>query len=133
MNIINQNNEEWALLSMKAWEAREKAYILGNTKVGASLLSETRNIYTGCNIEHIYRSHDIHAEVNVISSMIASGDRNILKILIVAERDFFTPCGGCMDWIMQFAIEETLVGFQNRKGGEIRIFNTHELMPFYPK
>jgi cytidine deaminase len=127
------NEKDWIHLSEKAWEIREHAYLFGETKVGASILSENENIYCGCNIEHRYRSHDIHAEVNAISNMISAGDTHIKKILIVAERDFFTPCGACMDWIMQFSDEHTLVGFQNERNGEIQIYRTEELMPHYPR
>lgn len=97
------------------------------------MLSENNRIYCGCNIEHKFRSHDIHAEVNAISNMVSLGDKLIKKILIVAERDFFTPCGSCMDWIMQFADEDTLIGFQGSKNGEIQLFKARELMPYYPK
>ena len=124
---------DWTELSKKAWVARENAYTIGKTKVGASILSENDRIYCGCNIEHKFRSHDIHAEVNAIGNMLGFGDVLIKKILIVAERDFFTPCGSCMDWIMQFANEDTLVGFQNTRNGEIQLFKTKELMPYYPR
>ena len=123
----------WILLSQKAWEVRENAYILGETKVGASVLSENDKIYCGCNVEHKYRCHDIHAEVNAISNMVSNGEIQIKAILIVAERDFFTPCGGCMDWIMQYANENTLVGFQNSKSEKIQTFKVFDLMPYYPK
>jgi cytidine deaminase len=124
---------DWNDLSKKAWTVRENACTIGNTKVGATILSESNSIYCGCNVEHPFRSHDIHAEVNAIGNMVSSGDKLIKKILIVAERDFFTPCGSCMDWIMRFADEDTLVGFQGSRDGEIRSFTTKELMPYYPK
>ena len=124
---------DWELLSKKAWEVRENAYILGKTKVGVSILSEKDKIYCGCNVEHKYRCHDIHAEVNAISNMVSKGDSYIKAMLIVAERDFFTPCGGCMDWIMQYANEDTLIGFQSSRDGDIQIFKVYDLMPYYPK
>jgi cytidine deaminase len=126
-------NEEWKLLSEKAWEVRERAHLYGDIKVGASLLAENGQIYSGCNIEHNIRSHDIHAEVNAICNLISSGGKKIKKIFVVAEMDLFTPCGSCMDWILQFSTEETLVGVQNKRGGEFRIFKPVELMPFYPR
>ena len=88
-------------LSPHAWEARANAFTIGGTKVGCALISSGR-IYTGCNVEHHFRSHDIHAEVNAIGSMVCSGDKQFEALLVVAERNFFTPCGACMDWVMQF-------------------------------
>ena len=130
--LIDIKNLPWEKLSVAAWKVRENAFIIGKTKVGAAILSDKGNIFSGCNCEHKYRSHDIHAEVNAVGNMIAGGDEKIVCILIAAERDFFTPCGSCMDWIMQFASEECFVGFEN-KDKKLVVFNVNELMPYYPR
>ena len=122
----------WADLSMSAWRARENAHLFGTTKVGAALVSERNKIFTGCNVEHQFRSHDIHAEVNAIGNMIAGGERKLVAILIVAQRERFTPCGSCMDWIFQFGGPECKVAFQNKPDGNISFYTAHELMPHYP-
>jgi cytidine deaminase len=115
-----------------AWRVREKAYILGATKVGAAVLSSDGNIFTGCNVEHRFRSHDVHAEVNAITTMVASGRTELVAVIIAAERDRFTPCGSCMDWIYQFGSHSCLVGYQSKEGGEIKLLRADELMPYYP-
>jgi cytidine deaminase len=107
--------------------------VLGKTKVGAAAISEDGTIFVGCNIEHPFRCHDVHAEVNAITSMVAGGYRELLAILVVAERELFTPCGGCMDWIFQFGGPSCLVAFQSKRGAKIRTFRAEELMPYYPK
>lgn len=122
----------WDQLSDRAWQVREHAYLFGKTKVGAAVLSESDKIYVGCNIEHVFRSHDIHAEINVISTMVAQGENKFKAILIVAERHKFTPCGSCMDWIMQHGGPDCRVAYQNSKDGEIFEFSATELMPHYP-
>lgn len=122
----------WEAMSKVAREVRENSYILGNTKVGACVFTETGKIIGGCNVEHMYRSHDIHAEVNAIGNMIASGEKKFKAILIVADRDFFTPCGGCMDWIMQHGEESCIVAFENIRGMRTE-FLAKDLMPFYPR
>lgn len=120
-------------LAAAAWNTRENAHILGNTKVGCSVLTDRGRVFGGCNVEHMFRCHDVHAEVNAISSMVSSGDRTIIAVVIVAERDRFTPCGGCMDWIMQFGSEDTVVAFQPERGGPLQRYSAHELMPHYPR
>ena len=132
MKTIKLTKVELNSLSTLAWRARKNSFVLGNTKVGACLLSNKGQYYTGCNVEHIFRSHDIHAEVNAISNMIVGGERRLKAILIVAMRSKFTPCGSCMDWIMQHGGKNCIVGFQNKKGGEIIFFRAGELMPHYP-
>ncbi|MGC2237990.1 MAG: hypothetical protein WA584_17655 [Pyrinomonadaceae bacterium] len=119
-------------LAQAAWKVREKAYILGKTKVGAAAMCSDGNIFSGCNVEHCFRSHDVHAEVNAITSMIAAGYTELVAIVIAAERERFTPCGSCMDWIYQFGGHTCLVAYQSKTDGDLTVYSAHDLMPFYP-
>jgi cytidine deaminase len=133
IKLTTENIEAVLLrLASVAWVIRENAYVLGKTKVGCAILSDDGRIFGGCNAEHRFRCHDIHAEVNAISSMVAAGGRHIKAVLIVAERDRFTPCGGCMDWIMQFGSESTVVAFQAAQNGIFQKYTAGQLMPHYP-
>lgn len=123
----------WRAMADMAWQCRENAHILGNTKVGAAAVSSSGRVFVGCNIEHMYRCHDVHAEVNAITSMVASGHKKLIAVLVTAEREFFTPCGSCMDWIFQFGGGDCMVAYQSSRNGEIRIFKAQELMPYYPR
>lgn len=127
------NDELWKKLSKEAWFSRDKARVLGTTKVGAATLSSIGNIFSGCNVEHKFRSHDIHAEISAISSFVTSGNNELLAILVVAEREEFTPCGSCMDWIFELGGPNCLVGFQNKPYGEITEYQAKDLMPHYPQ
>jgi len=124
---------DWAQLSREAWRVREHAYLFGKTAVGAALLTAADELFSGCNIEHRFRSHDIHAEVNAITSMVARGHRELRVILVVAERERFTPCGACMDWIFQFGGDDCIVGYQVAPDGDVTSHTAAELMPFYPR
>ncbi|MEM3846930.1 MAG: hypothetical protein QXU98_14645 [Candidatus Parvarchaeota archaeon] len=90
-------------------------------------------VFPVCNIEHWYRSHDIHVETNAIGTIVAAGEMELLAILIVAEKESFLPCGACMDWIFEMGGPRRLVGFQNRERGFIKTFRADQLMPYYPK
>jgi len=124
--------KQWRELADAAWDCREHAYVIGSTAVGAAALSSEGKIFAGCNVEHPFRSHDVHAEINAITSMIADGGKRLLAIVIVAERKRFTPCGACMDWIFQFGGPSCIVGYQSKMGGTIRKFRARDLMPYYP-
>ena len=123
--------DTWNKMATQAWNSRKNARILGKTKVGAAVISKGK-IFGGCNIEHKFRSHDIHAEISAVSSMISSGHKKLDAILVVAERIKFTPCGGCLDWIFEFGGPKCLVGYQTKKDSKITIFKAEELMPHYP-
>ena len=125
-------DDEWARMSDAAWSVRERARVHGKTRVGAAVLSEQGNVHVGCNVEHLFRSHDVHAEVNALTSMAAAGEGPAIGVLIAAERTRFTPCGGCLDWIFELGGPETLVAFQADPGGTAVILRADELMPHYP-
>ena len=114
MKTNSLSNDLWQNLSSEAWRFREHARVLGKTQVGAAVISG-KKIFGGCNIEHKFRSHDIHAEISAISSMISAGKQNLDAILVVTERDKFTPCGGCLDWIFEFGGPKCKVGYQTKK------------------
>ncbi len=115
-----------------AWQVREAARVHGPTRVGAAVLTAGGETFTGCNVEHRFRSHDVHAEVNALTTMAAAGAGPAVALLIVAERERFTPCGSCVDWIFELGGPECLVGFQPRPGGLVAWLRADELMPHYP-
>jgi len=90
-------------------------------------------VFVGCNIEHRFRSHDIHAEINAISSLVAGGGSYLRAVFIAAERQRFTPCGGCLDWIFEIGDEITHVFTQSTVDGAIVSHTAGELMPYYPR
>jgi len=104
----------------------------GKTMVGAAVLSARGNVYAGCNVEHRFRSHDVHAEVNALTTMAAAGDGPAVAVLVASERDRFTPCGGCLDWIFELGGAETIVSFEPRPGRHRSTYRADELMPHYP-
>jgi len=115
-----------------AWDYQKHAYVFTGTKVGAAVLADDGNTFGGCNIEHRFRSHDVHAEVSAIATMVSAGARKLMAIVIVARRQGFTPCGACMDWILQFGGSECTVGCQSEPGGRITMHRAGDLMPHYP-
>jgi len=130
---MNDIAVDWEILSMHAWEARKNSICYGNTAVGAALITNEGLIFTGCNVEHRYRIQDVHAELNAITNMVNSGQTRFRAIFVAAERKRFTPCGSCLDWIIQFAGTKCLVGYQTDMNSDIVIHTAHELMPFYPE
>jgi cytidine deaminase len=129
---VSVSNIDLAALANKAWDVRQNAHLIGKTAVGCAALGENGVVYVGCNVEHVFRSHDVHAEVNAITSMVAAGCKKVLAVVIAAERERFTPCGACMDWVMQFGGTNCVVAFQARRGGPVQEYTAHDLMPHYP-
>jgi len=127
-----ENAVNWDTLSNLAWSVRDNSYLIGTTAVGAALIANNGEIFVGCNVEHQYRILDVHAEVNAITNMITAGYKTFYAILVVAERERFTPCGSCLDWIIQFGGLDCQVGYQTSKNSNVIVHTAHELMPYYP-
>jgi cytidine deaminase len=125
--------DELSNLFSAAWAVRENAYVIGPTRVGCAILDASGQIFSGCNVENRFRSHDVHAEVNAIGNMISKiGRSSIRAVVIAAEREHFTPCGSCMDWILQFSLDDCQVIAQSSIKGPVKRYKARELMPFYP-
>ncbi|ART68332.1 hypothetical protein BTO20_06820 [Mycobacterium dioxanotrophicus] len=123
---------DWQLLSHAAWGVRERALVHGKTKVGAAVLTMQGNIHAGCNVEHRFRSHDVHAEVNALSTMASAGEGPAVAVMVVSPRERFTPCGACLDWIFELGGPDCAVSFQGEPGGAFVTLRADELMPHYP-
>lgn len=128
MSIVSTDS-----LSDSAWAARENARVIGPTRVGVAVVGGDGEIITGCNMEHRYRSHDIHGEVSAIAAFVASGRRDLRTVFVAAEREHFTPCGACLDWIFEIGGPDTEVLVQSARGAEVTRYSAAELMPHYPR
>lgn len=94
-----------------ATEARDMAYApYSNHPVGTALVTDTGEIYTGCNIENAAYPLGCCAEQSAISAMVLGGGRVIREIVIVGpSREACTPCGGCRQRIREFSTPDTIV------------------------
>lgn len=129
---MNPDLPDRQALSKAAWAVRERARVHGPTRVGCAALASDGLIFVGCNMEHRFRSHDIHAEVNAISSLVAGTTSGLIAILIAAERERFTPCGSCLDWIFEIGGGDCMVYSEKSMGGDTKSYRASELMPYYP-
>lgn len=104
LSDIQANN----LISI-AEEVRESAYApYSNYLVGAALLTESGNIYTGCNIENAAFSPTNCAERTAFFKAISEGERDFVAIAVVGgprgakQPTACTPCGVCRQVMMEF-------------------------------
>ncbi|WP_421953120.1 cytidine deaminase [Pelagibacterium sp.] len=88
---------------------RARAYApYSNFQVGAAILADDGNIYSGCNVENAAYPVGNCAEPSAIAAMLAGGGKRIEKILVTGPGAApVTPCGGCRQRIREFASETT--------------------------
>lgn len=122
------NDEE--LLEM-AWHYRDSANPWkSGTKVGCAIQAEGGCIVGGFNIEGLWMT-SIHAEVVAITRLAEIGQKGV-NVAIVAETEQFTPCGACIDWLVQFCTSDCDIIIQN-KHKDITKYKLKDLYPNYPK
>ena len=101
---MTQKQTDQALFAA-AEAIRAKAYApYSRFQVGAAILADDGQIYSGCNIENAAYPQGNCAEASAISAMIAGGAKRITRIYVTGPGAApVTPCGGCRQRIREFA------------------------------
>lgn len=85
-------------LIKRAHNAKERAYApYSGFKVGAALLTEQGEIFTGCNIENASYGAAICAERVAVFNAVSNGKRSFTKLAVTA-----VPCGMCRQVLSEF-------------------------------
>lgn len=123
-------NNQTQLLNL-AISAATKSYApYSKFSVGASILTDKGNLYSGCNVENISYPLGTCAEQSAISAMIVGGDYKIAEILIFADsQQLITPCGACRQRIAEFTDETTKIHLANSSGIQ-KTLRISDLLPF---
>ena len=124
-----KTNEE--LLNI-AKEASEKSYSpYSKFPVGACVLYENGNVFSGCNIENASYGLSLCAERNAISTAIASGETsNIVKIAIYSPKSSKCyPCGACRQWLQEFEKGQDIQIILEDDNAELLVYGINELLP----
>ena len=103
-------------------------------KVGAALLAENGNIYTGCNIENAGLSATNCAERTAFFKAVSSGVKDFKAIAIVGGREGILtqmtgPCGVCRQVMMEFCDPASFQIILAVSKEEYKIYTLEELLP----
>ncbi len=91
-------------LYRKAKGALENAYApFSKFKVGAALLTDTGEIFTGCNIENSSLGATICAERTACVKAVSEGHRSFKTLAVVSGEGAVWPCGICRQFLYEFA------------------------------
>ncbi len=112
----------------EAKRAREFAYCpYSGFAVGAAVLAASGEIYGGCNIENVSFSVANCAERTAITTAIASGEKALLALAVVADTEEpVPPCGACRQVIAEFNITHIIMA---NLAGDVTEMTLDELLP----
>jgi cytidine deaminase len=111
-----------------AIEKMDKAYTpYSNYPVGAALLTNTGEIYTGVNIENAAYPVTICAERVAVFKAVSEGEVNFQAIAVVTKNGG-TPCGSCRQVLAEFGLD-TIVIIADNQGKVIMEKSVGELLP----
>ena len=122
---------EYSKLIKEAIKAKDNAYApYSKYKVGAAIVTNNGNIYTGCNIENSSYPIGVCAEKVALSKAISCGDNKAFEaIAIVSDGDDYpTPCGGCRQFLSEFVGSDFKV-ILAKSTEDYKIVNFAELLP----
>ncbi|MBO4278583.1 MAG: cytidine deaminase [Spirochaetales bacterium] len=116
----------------EALEARENSYApYSEFRVGAAILTETGNIYRGCNVENASFGATICAERGAAMTAIGAEGRVRFKAIAIASssENPAPPCGMCLQFLAEFMGPEAPVYLVSSVSGTVREYTFGTLMP----
>ena len=95
--------------------------------VGAALLTEGQEIFTGCNVESSSFGLTICAERVALTKALSEGKSTFTHIAVVGPTDdYCPPCGACRQLLYDYAPELKIILSNNR---ETKIIELKDLLP----
>ena len=96
--------------------------------VGAAVLTESGQVYSGCNVENASYGLTVCAERSAIFQAIAAGTCKFVAIA-VAGAEGVTPCGACLQVIAEFAEDLPILLIHSGNPPSISQRTLNELLP----
>lgn len=124
-------------LIKRAMKAREYSYSpYSNFSVGAAILVESGNIYTGCNIESVSYTPTICAERVALFKAVSEGEREFKMLALIGgpkngekkTEQIVSPCGVCRQMLYEFGRDMKIVMADSVERYEVRTIE--ELLPY---
>ncbi|XP_026162041.1 cytidine deaminase-like [Mastacembelus armatus] len=122
--------ETVANLIQQSHQAKTKAYCpYSKFRVGAAVLTQDNNIFTGCNVENACYNLGICAERTALSKAVSEG-HNVFKAIAIASDmsdQFISPCGACRQFMREFGKNWDV--YMSKPDGKYQKMTVEELLP----
>ena len=95
--------------------------------VGAALMAEDGQIFTGCNVENSSYGVTICAERTALVKAVSEGVRNFTAIAIASQNGEAWPCGVCRQMLYEFSPEMLVITGTDED--HLEVVTLSELLP----
>lgn len=95
--------------------------------VGAALLADTGEVFTGVNVENSSYGGTICAERTACVKAVSEGCRNFSAIAIAAEKGKASPCGICRQFLYEFSPDMTVITGEDEE--HLEVYTLKDLLP----
>ncbi len=124
--IVLITDKEKSDLLQAASEIAARAYApYSKLNRGAALLTESGQIYAGCNVEIASYGGSLCAEMSAVSAAVASNHRKFKAIALTPPA---YPCGICRQMLVEFGINIDIIIEENGKAKAIPL---KDLLPHH--
>jgi len=105
-------------LQTTANDMLDAAYVpYSNFPVGAALLTEEGQVFSGCNIENASYPLSMCAERTAVFKAVSDGNKNFEKLVVTANTEKpVSPCGACRQVLVEFCEPDMEVVLTNQNG-----------------
>jgi cytidine deaminase len=127
---MEQLQEEYLKLVAQASAARDKAYApYSQFRVGAALLTESGDIFTGCNVENASYGLTNCAERTAVYKAVSEGHTKFQAIAVVTDlKQYASPCGACRQVLVEFGPDIQVIMGDGE--GKFFVKTSSQLLPF---
>jgi len=129
---VGATERQQAEMIVSAKRVKKNAYAgYSNFRVGAALLTDSGEIFEGCNIENASYGLTICAERNAVFQAVSQGHLHFRSIAIASDdADFITPCGACRQVLAEFSPRMEII--LTNHAGKKKITSLDALFPVPP-
>ena len=121
--------DQKAVLLRAALAASQRAYApYSEFKVGAALLVQSGEVFSGCNVENASSGLTMCAERVAVCAAVAAGHQ-VFTAMAVASPGAAAPCGACRQVLAEFAEFLPIVEVDSVTGEVAQIADLAELLP----
>ena len=130
MIVLIMISENFEQLFEEAKKVRENAHApYSQFKVGAALLTESKKIIVGCNVENAAYPQSQCAEASAIGNLVSQGFNKIIEVVVIGSGNMLSsPCGGCRQRLREFASLDIHIHMCN-VDGHVKTSTLSELLP----